>query len=232
MRTVWRTLGPATTRPILVISCSVLVIGVSYGAAAQSAGLAWWQLTLLAVAVLAGSAEFVFVGIIAAGGAPLLAALAGLLVNARHIAYSLSVARLLGRGRGRFLGAHLINDESVAVALRERDPRRARTALLLCGAGVALCWPLGALIGMWLGQVVASPAQLGLDAAFPALLIAIALPALRNGTTAATAALGGAVAVAAAPFVPAGVPILLALLALLLPLLRRRRQQRLGGVIR
>lgn len=196
------------------MSMSVLVIGASYGVTAHSAGFAWWQIVVIATVVLAGSSEFVFVGIIAVGGAPLLAALAGLVVNTRNFGYGLSVGRFLPRGWPTALGAHLINDETAAVTAVETDHRRARTAFLLCGAGVLISWPLGSAIGVAIGEIVADPASLGLDAAFPALLAALAIPALRERKTLCAALIGGTAAVAATPLLPAGVPILCALAGL------------------
>ncbi len=70
----------------------------------------------------------------------------------------------------------------------------------------------GALAGTALGDTD----KFGLDAAFPAILLALVLPALRADSAARRASAAGAViAVAAAPLLPAGVPVLLALLGLL-----------------
>lgn len=211
MRSAWRTLDTATLRAVVVMSLSVLVIGMSYGVAAHSAGLALWQIVLIATVVLAGSSEFVFVGILAAGGVPILAALAGLLVNTRNFGYGLAVGKHLRGAPEILLGAHLINDETAALATAEPDSRRARAAFLLCGLGVLVSWPVGAALGAALGGVVADPAGLGLDAAFPALLAALAIPALRDGATWAAVTIGAAVAVASTPFLPAGLPIIGAL---------------------
>ncbi|AZG45195.1 hypothetical protein D7316_01789 [Gordonia insulae] len=206
------------------MSASVLVIGASYGVAAHSAGLVWWQIVAIATVVLAGSSEFVFVGIIAAGGAPLLAALAGLLVNTRNFGYGLSVGRHLGGGLPLAIGAHFINDETAVVAASESDSRRARAVFFLCGAGILISWPLGSVLGAAIGDVVASPESLGLDAAFPALLAALALPALRDRRTLAAAVVGGAIAVSATPFLPAGLPILVSLVGLVVVEVVRRRR--------
>ncbi|AFR48031.1 putative branched-chain amino acid permease [Gordonia sp. KTR9] len=211
MRSAWRTLDTATLRAVVVMSLSVLVIGTSYGVAAHGAGLALWQIVLVATVVLAGSSEFVFVGILAAGGVPILAALAGLLVNTRNFGYGLAVGKHLRGTPEILLGAHLINDETAALATAESDPRRARAAFLLCGLGVLVAWPAGAALGATLGGVVADPGKLGLDAAFPALLAALAIPALRDGATWAAVTVGAAVAVASTPFLPAGLPIIGAL---------------------
>ncbi|MXP22861.1 branched-chain amino acid ABC transporter permease [Gordonia sp. HNM0687] len=229
MRSIRGTLTWSTVRTVLVMSMSVLVIGASYGVTAHSAGLAWWHVVVIATVVLAGSSEFVFVGILAAGGAPLLAALAGLVVNTRNFGYGLSVGRFLPRGWSMALGAHLINDETAAMTAAESDPRRARATFLLCGAGVLISWPLGSAIGVAIGEVVADPASLGLDAAFPALLVALAVGALRDRKTLCAALIGGTAAIAATPFLPPGLPILCTLTGLAVVARRPARTPRASG---
>lgn len=211
----WRALDGATIRAIVVMCVSVMVIGMSYGVAGHSAGLTWWQLTIIAVVVLAGSSEFVFVAVLASGGAPLLGAAAGLLVNTRNLGYGLAVGRHIDHGMSMIVGAHFINDETAALAAAETDRRRGRAVFFLCGVGVFICWPVGAALGAALGSLVAAPDVLGLDAAFPALLGALAIPALRDRAVLGAALIGGAAALAVTPFVPAGAPVLVALVGLL-----------------
>lgn len=218
VRSIQRTLTRRDLTGIAAVCLAVCVIGVSYGATAITSGLPAWLPIVLSVLVLAGGAEFLFVGIIAAGGGPIAAVLAGLLVNARHLPYGLALPDVLGTGWRRLLGTHVMNDESVAMALGESDRERSRASYWLCGLGVLLAWPLGALLGVGLGAAVPNPDEYGLDAVFPAVLIALALPALRDRGT-RRAALAGAVAAAAAvPFLPAGIPVLLALPAAFLAL--------------
>ncbi|GAB3763828.1 AzlC family ABC transporter permease [Microlunatus parietis] len=203
-------------RDVAVVSAAVALVAVSYGAIAVGSGFPLWVPALLSVTVLAGSAEFLFVGILAAGGGPVAAVLAGLLVNARHLPFGLAVADVVGTGWRRLLGSHLMNDESVALALGQTDPDRRRAAFWLCGFGVLLCWPGGAILGGLLGGLVADPAQLGLDAMFPAVLLAVALPALRkSGRVRRAAAVGCVIALVTTPFLPPGLPVLLALVGLL-----------------
>lgn len=211
----WRTLDRRELRDVAVVCLAVGVIGLSYGATAVASGLPFWLPMLLAVLVVAGSSEFLFVGILAAGGSPVAAAAAGLLVNARHLPYSLGLPDVLGRGWRRALGTHLMNDESVVFALAHRDPARSRAAYWACGIGVILCWPAGASLGALLGTVVHDTDALGLDAMFPAVLLALILPALREDAGKRRAALTGAViALATVHFLPAGLPVLLALAGL------------------
>ena len=218
VRSIQRTLTRRDLTGIAAVCLAVCVIGVSYGATAITSGLPAWLPIVLSVLVLAGGAEFLFVGIIAAGGGPIAAVLAGLLVNARHLPYGLALPDVLGTGWRRLLGTHVMNDESVAMALGESDRERSRASYWLCGLGVLLAWPLGALLGVGLGAAVPNPDEYGLDAVFPAVLIALALPALRDRGT-RRAALAGAVAGDAdGPFLPSGIPVLLALPAAFLAL--------------
>jgi 4-azaleucine resistance transporter AzlC len=219
---LWRTLDRGRLRDIAVVCLAVGVIGLSYGASAVASGLPVWLPMLLAVFVVAGSSEFLFVGILAAGGNPVTAVLAGLLVNARHLPYGLGLPDVLGHGWRRLLGTHLMNDESVVFALAHRDqPARGRAAYWLCGLGVLLCWPAGAALGALLGTIVHNTGAFGLDAMFPAVLLAQILPALRERHTRVAVLTGAAIALAAVPFLPAGLPVLLALAGLATLALRR-----------
>jgi predicted branched-subunit amino acid permease len=145
MRSIQRTLGRPVLRNIALVCLADGLVGMSYGAIAVGSGLDPWLPVALSVLVLAGSAEFLFVGIVAAGGSPIAAAIAGLLVNARHLPFGLAVGDVLGRGLRRVAGSHLMNDESVVFALGQPDPARRRAAYWACGVGIAVCWPLGAL---------------------------------------------------------------------------------------
>jgi 4-azaleucine resistance transporter AzlC len=210
MRSIWRT----TDRDIVFACLGVAVFAVSYGAIAVSDGLPVWLPVVMSLTVIAGSSELLFVGIVASGGGPLAAALAGLLVNARHLPYSLALPHeILGRGWRRMLGTHLINDESVVFALARTETRAQRTAFWTCGIGVLITWPGGAVLGALLGSVVKDTSALGMDAVFPAVILALIMPALKEPAARLSVLAGAAIAVAAAPFLPAGAPVLVALAA-------------------
>lgn len=191
------------------------LVGVSYGAVAVNAGIEPWVIIALTLLVLAGASEILFVGIVAAGGSPITAALAGLLVNARHLPFGLAIHEVIGTGWRRVVGTHLMNDESVVFALDQDTLARKRAAYWACGLGILLCWPAGAALGVFAGSVIDDTDAFGLDAMFPAVLLALVFPALRVRRTRRAALIGAVVAVAATPFLPAGVPVLLALVGLL-----------------
>jgi predicted branched-subunit amino acid permease len=130
----------------LVCLAAVGVVGMSYGSLAMAYGFPLW-VPLLSITVLAGASEFMFIGIVASGGNPLAAAAAGLLVNARHIPFGVTVRDLVGRRAASFIGCHIMNDESVVFGLSQPTPEQRKAAFWLCGLGVALFWPLGTLFG-------------------------------------------------------------------------------------
>lgn len=211
MRTIWRTLDRAVARDVALVLVADGIVGVSFGAIAVSGGLPIWLPMLLSVFVFAGGAQFLFVGIIASGGSPVAAALAGLLVNARHIPFGFAVSDLLGKGVQRLLGIHVMIDETVAFAMAQQDSRQRRAVYWACGIGLFVCWNVGVVIGAVAGTVITDTAAFGLDAAFPAVLFALVLPSLKEPATRTAAMVGAAVALATTPFVSAGLPVLLAL---------------------
>jgi len=213
-------------RDVLAIAASVTVSGASFGAITVASGSPWWVPVLMSVVIFAGGSQFMAVGVVAAGGSPVAAVLAGLVLNVRHLPFGLAVGGVLGPGLpGKLVGSHLMTDESVAFALAQRDPARARTAYWACGVALFTAWNIGVLAGALVGQSIGDPAVFGLDAAFPAALLALVLPALRDAPTVRAALVGAVIALVTTPFVPAGVPVLLALaglLALRLPVPVRR----------
>ena len=218
MCSIYRTLAGGTLRDIALACLAVWFIGLSYGAIAVASGFPLWVPAAQSVLVLAGASEFLFVGIVAAGGNPFAAALAGLLVNARHLPYGLALPDVTGTGRGwrrRLLGSHVMNDESVAFALAQEDLPRQRAAYWACGLGVLLCWPAGAILGALIGRAIGNTDAFGLDAMFPAVNLALILPALRVRVTVRAALIGAVIALASTPFLPAGLPVLLALAGVL-----------------
>jgi len=213
---IYRTLAGGTLRDIALACLAVWFIGLSYGAIAVASGFPLWVPAAQSVLVLAGASEFLFIGIVAAGGSPLAAAAAGLLVNARHLPYGLALPDVTGPGLARrLLGSHVMNDESVVFTLAQEGLPRKRAAYWACGLGVLLCWPAGAVLGALIGGMIGNTGAFGLDAMFPAVILALIVPALRDRVMLRAALTGAAIALAATPFLPAGLPVLLALAGVL-----------------
>ena len=208
-------LDSETKKAIFLVCIAVGIVGVSYGSLAMVYGFPLWLPVLASFIVLAGASEFMFIGIIASGGNPFAAAMAGLLVNARHIPFGVAVRELVGNRLISFLGCHIMNDESVVFGLAQSTPEKRQAAYWLCGLGVAIVWPAGTLVGTVVGSLVPSPELIGLDAVFPAILLALVIPAFKNRTTRIRASAGAVISLAATPFAPVGLPVLLSMLGLL-----------------
>jgi len=191
------------------IAIAVGLFGASFGVLAVAAGLPGWSAILMSALVFAGSAQFASVGILAAGGGALPAALAGALLNVRYLATGIAVARAFPGGRlKRTLLAQLVVDETYAMGVAAGEPGRPDgRAMVAAGVLLYLLWVVGTAIGTVLGPVLGDPRRLGIDAAFPALFTTLLWPMLRGHHAVRCALAGAAVALLLAPFTPAGVPL-------------------------
>ncbi|WP_238015349.1 AzlC family ABC transporter permease [Dactylosporangium sp. AC04546] len=221
-----RTLDPIT-RDVAALCAAGVVVGLSFGAIASAAGLPLSQIVAMSVFIYAGGAQFLAIGLVGAGATTVAVVLAGLLLNARHLPFGLAIgsAPLGDRWAARLLGSHLMTDESVAFALAQEDPARRRRAYWMTGIGLFLTWNVASAIGAVAGSALGDPNTFGIDAAFPAALLALTLPSLKDKTSVRVAVGGAALALATTPFLPAGLPVLVALvaLALALPVPQRKR---------
>jgi 4-azaleucine resistance transporter AzlC len=216
MRSTWRTVDSSVRRDLALVCLADAVVGASFGAIAVGDGLPVWLPMLLSIVVFAGAAQFVFVGLVAGGGSPVAAVLAALLVNARLVPLGFAVGDVLGTGLARRIaGSHLLVDETVAFSLAQRDPGQRRAVYWVCGVGLFVAWNVGVLLGAVGGRAVADTDAYGLDAAFPAVLVALLLPLLRDPALRRAALLGAGLALAVAPVVPAGIPVLVAVAGVL-----------------
>jgi predicted branched-subunit amino acid permease len=218
MRSFWRTLD----RDIALVCAADALVGASFGAICVAGGLPRWLPIALSILVFAGGAQFAAVAVILGGGGPVAAVLTALVLNLRLIPFGFAVADALPRHR--LLGAHLMVDESVAFTLRHKDAARRRAVYLTCGLALFLGWNLSVVVGTMAAGLVSDPDALGLDAAFPAVLLALVLPGLADRPTRTAALTGAALALATTPFLPSGLPVLLAPAALLHPATRRVRE--------
>jgi 4-azaleucine resistance transporter AzlC len=202
-------------RRTVPIGIAVVAFGVSFGVLARTAGMGVWAPVVMSATTFAGSAQFASVSILHTGGSVAAAVAAAVLLNTRYVPISISVARLFhGSLPRRVVQSQLIVDESWAVSVR---PGGGFDRRLLLGAGLLLypCWVGGTAIGVVGGGLLGNPNRLGLDAAFPALFLALLAPQVRARRPLLAACLGGAIALALVPLTPPGVPIVVASLACL-----------------
>lgn len=215
MRSFGRTIDRGVLRAIILVCAADAIAGASFGALTTSGGLPPWVPVAMSVFIFAGGAQFAAAGVVLAGGSPAAAVLAGLVLNARILPYGFAVADAVGSSWWtRLLGAHLIVDETVAFTAQHDQPQRRRAAFLTSGLALFLCWNVAVALGALAGAGMPDPGRFGLDAAYPTVLLALVIPSLSSRPTRHAALIGAVIAVAVTPFVPAGLPVLLALIGL------------------
>jgi predicted branched-subunit amino acid permease len=142
-----------TIKAIILVCLAVGVVGMSYGSLAMAYGFPVWVPFVLSITVLAGASEFMFIGIVASGGNPLAAA-AQVCWSTRAMPFGVTVRELVGKRGLSLLGCHIMNDESVVFGLSQKTAEQRKAAYWLCGLGVAIVWPLGALLGAMVGKLL------------------------------------------------------------------------------
>jgi predicted branched-subunit amino acid permease len=202
-----------TDRSVVVDSLGVGVAtgayGVSFGALATASGLDVWQACALSLAVFTGASQFAFIGVVATGGNPLTGAFTAILLGSRNLFYGLSLAPLLQlRPGARLASAHLVIDESTAMAVLRPTTRLARLGFYWTGVTIFLLWNLSTLVGAVAGTAIGDPRDYGLDAAVGAAFLGLLWPRLTSWSARLTALLAAAVALGLVPFTAAGVPII------------------------
>jgi 4-azaleucine resistance transporter AzlC len=206
-------------RAVMPLLPAVLAFGVSFGVLAQAAGMGASASIVMSLTTFAGSAQFAVVSVLGAGGTAAAAIGAAVLLNARYAPMALAAAPVFRGGKlRRLLEAQLLVDESWALARREGGFDR--RVLIGAGAGLYVGWTGGTAIGVVAGDSLADPATLGLDAAFPALFLALLAPLLKNRDALAAALLGAGIAICLTPITPAGIPVIAATAACLVGLRR------------
>jgi 4-azaleucine resistance transporter AzlC len=218
-------------RVMVPLMPAIVAFGASFGVLARAAGVDSLAALVMSATTFAGSAQFAVVSVLGAGGTAAAAIGAAVLLNARYAPMALAAS---GAFRGhpvrRLLEAQLLVDESWA--LSSRGGRFDRKLLLGAGGVLYVGWNAGTAIGVVAGDSLADPATLGLDAAFPALFLALLAPLLRERSPLAAALMGAGIALALTPITPAGVPVIAATAACLVGLARPQRAaapQRLAG---
>ncbi len=193
-------------------------------------GLTVWQSCALSLLVFTGASQFALVGALAAGGNPLTAAAGAFFLGVRNAFYGLRLSQVLALPRAvRPLAAQWVIDETAAVSLAQPGRRAARIGFTVTGVSLYVLWNLTTLLGALGAEAIGDTDAWGLDAAGPAVFLALLAPMLRTGTERIVAGLAVVLGLGLLPVVPAGVPVLVAALAAPAVLYLKGRRQDEGS---
>ena len=167
-------------------------IGFAFGLLMADAGYPWWLALLMSTVMYAGAGQFIAIGIFAAGASLWEAALVQLVVNARHMAYGLSmIKRMPFTGFSKVYCIFGMTDETFALlsslpadeneemihvpGLKEPVPAGSRSKFMfLITLLNQIYWVSGSLIGVFTGSLIPFNIE-GISFALTALFIVLML---------------------------------------------------------
>lgn len=186
--------------------------GISFGALSSAAGLDFWQTMVLSLLMFSGGSQFAFVAVVSGGSSALAAAVTSAwLMGIRNGFYAVRMGPILKLiGAKKLVGALVTIDESTAVGIAQDSVKDQRQGFWLTGAAVYLFWNAATAIGAILGQAIGDPRTWGMDAAAAAAFVGLIWPRLKERQSLVVALIAIGLAAISAPFVPAGIPVLIA----------------------
>ena len=113
------------------------VYAVSFGVLSVAAGFSVAQTCVMSLVAFTGASQFMFVSVMGAGGSAAAALPPAVLLAARNGIYALSLGSVLHRSGWRAaVDAHLVIDESTAMAHAQRDPALRRRGFVLTALAI------------------------------------------------------------------------------------------------
>lgn len=187
----------AGARDVSPVVLGNLPYGVVTGVAMIEAGFSELQAVLLSGLVFGGASQLAAADLVVAGAPVAVVVLTGLVVNARLVMYSASLAphfrELSGAWRAGL--AAFVTDPvyAVSVAASGDEERALRWYFLGAVAPVWGSWVAGTAVGVLAGRRV--PPGWRLDFAVPLVFLALVVPAIEDRSTAVAAAVAATIAV-------------------------------------
>ena len=171
-------MGSREVRQAFVKSIPVMagyvILGIGFGILLRGAGYGFWWSLAMGALIYAGSMQYVGVGLIAGGASVLTTLLTTVMVNARHLFYSISmIGRYRDAGKYKPYLIFALTDETYSLlcdgAVPEGcDPHRYRFLVSLFDHSY---WVTGCVLGSLLGQVLPFSTA-GIEFSMTALFIA------------------------------------------------------------
>ena len=205
----------AGIRVALPLVIPTLLIGASFGVAAQTVGWGTVAPVVMSAIVFSGAAQFAVLSVLGAGGSVVAAIVAATLIATRFLAMGVAIGPSMRGGRvRRAVEGQAVVDSSIVlgrVGEARYGPRRLIGAVAPQYAG----WTLGTLAGVLAGERIVDPEAFGLDALFPAFFVYLVAGELDDRAAWVTAVAAAAIALALIPISPPGVPVIAACVAVL-----------------
>lgn len=188
--------GVRATAPVVI---GIVPFGLVAGATAVGAGLSVLQAAVLSVVVFAGASQLAMIELFGRDATLAVVVATALIVNARFVMYSASLAPHLADddSRWRGLAAYLLTDQAFALSVTRYadgldEVTRRRWYYLGTAAPLWVVWQVCTVAGALAGAQV--PPWLPLEFAVPLTFLALLVPAIEDRPRLAAAVVGGSVA--------------------------------------
>lgn len=152
-------------------------IGIAAGVVGKASNLSVIEVTLLALIIYAGAAQFIVTGLMIVATPISAIIFTVFLVNSRHFLMSMATAPAFRRFsllNNIGIGS-LLTDESFAVVMNAIANKTPVNAVWMHGLNLTayIVWVLSCLLGALIGEWLPNPAQFGLDYALVAMFIGL-----------------------------------------------------------
>ncbi len=164
-------------RSVAPLGLAAAPLGVAFGVLVVHSGLAWWWACVFATFIFAGSLEFLLIGLVVVMAPLSQIAVTALLVNLRHVFYSLTfpLHRVHGRA-AKVYSTFTLTDEAYALTTGVEAQTWSRTRILILQAAFQVSWVASVTLGALAGSLIPS-SVVGLDFAVTALFLVLGIEA-------------------------------------------------------
>jgi 4-azaleucine resistance transporter AzlC len=201
-----------------------ITIGIAFGLLTVDAGYPWWIALLMSLVIFAGAGQFIAVGLFAAGAGLVECMLIELVVNARHMAYGLTMLKCFkNSGPWKYYLIFALSDETFALLssfpaippgelASEGSPAEKAEPLFMFLVSLLdqLYWVTGTVIGALAGSLIPFNTE-GIGFALTALFVVLMTEQILKIQQPAVFVISAVVAVLAVIFLPARVALLAAM---------------------
>ncbi len=195
---------------LATITLTFVALGITTQVILLDAGMSPLKAWIASSVIYSATSQFAYIAVSQAGGSEVAAVVAGWIVASRFGILAVSLSRIFRGGVfSRAAAAVHAFDIQVGLAAQQTDMDRAKKAFWWSTAAMLVGWFIGITSGTLLGDVMGDTTRFGIDALFPAALLAIVGNALRTRDGLVAGVVGAVICAALIPIAPAGLPIIL-----------------------
>ena len=208
------------------IMTGYLAVGMAYGVLMASKGYGFLWAGFVSAFAFCGSMQYVAITLLTAAFDPLQAFVLSLMVNARHLFFSLALLpKYRGLGRLRYFMIYTLSDETFSIVSSVEPPEgmRARDFYLAVSGLDYIYWVGGSVLGALAGKFIRFDTT-GLDFALTGLFVVLFIEQVKNPENRRSGVIGMVCTVAALAVFGADKLVIPAMILVLVVLLLGRKK--------